>query len=75
MELVNRHYVMTSILHRVRGRDYARLWLWELFQLAVAAKTEGLGAPFWQHAHGKVRAIFRILEAGRTGSVRAAARG
>ena len=41
MELVNRHYVMTEILGRRRWSDYARLFLWEAFQMAVGvARTE-----------------------------------
>lgn len=62
MELVNRHYVMTRILRRVRFRDYAKLWFWELFQLAVAAKSERLREPFWRRLHGKLQAIGRIVD-------------
>lgn len=33
MELVNRHYVMTEVLDRRHWMDYARLFIWEFFQL------------------------------------------
>lgn len=57
MELVNRHYVMTRILHRTRPRDYARLALWELFQLAAVARSGGLGPRFWRGVLGKIQAV------------------
>jgi hypothetical protein len=61
MELVNRHYVMTEILQRVRSRDYAKLWLWELFQIAAAAKGERMRAPFWHLVQGKWQALKYIV--------------
>lgn len=39
MELVNRHFVMTSVLGRRGILDYARLALWEGFQVAAAARA------------------------------------
>ena len=74
MELVNRHYVMTQILGRVRVRDFCKLWFWELFQLAVAAKSERLGARFWLRLQGKWQALRRILESDRNGSTNAGAK-
>lgn len=68
MELVNRHYVMTQILQRVRFRDFCKLWLWELFQVALAAKSERLGAPFWLLLQGKFQAVKAILGSGRKDS-------
>ena len=60
MELVNRHYVMTRILERVRFRDYCKLWFWELFQIALTAKQERLGAAFWKTLQGKWQALKSI---------------
>ena len=74
MELVNRHYVMTRILERVRFRDFCKLWFWELFQLAVAAISEPLGARFWLVLQGKLRAVKLILASGRAGSADASAK-
>ena len=74
MELVNRHYVMTQILGRVRIRDFCKLWFWELFQLALAAKSERLGARFWLRLQGKWRAVKRILESDPNGSTNAGAK-
>ena len=74
MELVNRHYVMTQILGRVRVRDFCKLWFWELFQLAVAAKSERLGPGFWLRLQGKWRALKRIHESGRKGPANAGAK-
>lgn len=53
MELVNRYYVMTQVLGRRRLRDYAKLALWESFQLAVAAVQQRLGGDFWRMLKGK----------------------
>lgn len=61
MELVNRHYVMTQILGRTRVRDYAKLMLWELFLVAISAKSERLLMPFWRFVGGKVQALRSIL--------------
>ena len=61
MELVNRHYVMTQVLGRRRVRDYAKLTLWEFFQLAVCAFQKRLGREFWKRLNGKLRALSTIL--------------
>lgn len=62
MELVNRHHVMTKVMERRRSRDYARLTLWELFQLATCALQERGGARFWQELRGKCLGICDILK-------------
>jgi glycosyltransferase involved in cell wall biosynthesis len=67
MELVNRHYVMTRVLDRGRARDYARLCVWETFQLAVTAKRERLGAAFWQRVRGKLDGAAEIIRADGAG--------
>lgn len=61
MEMVNRHYVMAGILGRRRAVDYARLFVWEVFQLAICAKNQRFRRPFWRVARGKVRATAQIL--------------
>lgn len=66
MELVNRHYIMTQILHRARARDYAKLCVWEMFQLAVAAKSHRMRAPFWDLLCGKWRAVRNILASNKS---------
>ncbi len=68
MGLVNRHYVMTEILGRTGFRDYCKLWFWELFQVALAARSERLRTPFWRMLHGKLQAIKVIVCAGRKSS-------
>lgn len=74
MELVNRHYVMTQVLGRVRLRDYGKLLFWETFQLTVAAINERLGRRFWHVLQGKWRAMKQILGSGRKNPHDAAAR-
>jgi glycosyltransferase involved in cell wall biosynthesis len=61
MELVNRHYVMTAILQRRHFRDYARLALWEWFQLTVCALRSRFGLHLWKTLWGKVLGTFDIL--------------
>jgi glycosyltransferase involved in cell wall biosynthesis len=62
MELVNRHHVMTKVMKRRRSRDYARLTLWELFQLATCALRERGGARFWQELCGKCLGAWDMLK-------------
>ena len=69
MELVNRHYVMTEILKRERFQDFCKLWFWELFQVALAAKSERLGAPFWLLLQGKWQGVTTTLGSGRKDSM------
>jgi GT2 family glycosyltransferase len=61
MELVNRHYVMVSILERRRTTDYAKLVVWESFQLAACAIQRGGGPGFWQMLHGKMLGLRDIV--------------
>ncbi len=61
MELVNRHYVMTEVLKRSRVGDYAKLTLWELFQLAICALQKGGIGRFWKELRGKRLGVCDIL--------------
>jgi GT2 family glycosyltransferase len=61
MELVNRHYVMTDVIGKRRGSDYARLALWEGFQLLVCAIQDRLGREFWSRLKGKWLGLREIL--------------
>lgn len=65
MRLVNRHYVMTQILRRRRASDYAKLALWEAFQLASAAVACRGGREFWQTLAGAWRGAADILRGKR----------
>ncbi len=61
MELVNRHHVMTQVLSRRRPADYARLALWECFQLAICAIQKRAGPAFWRVLQGKLLGLHDIL--------------
>jgi glycosyltransferase involved in cell wall biosynthesis len=61
MELVNRHYVMTRVLERRRVLDYARLALWESFQLSVCAMQKRCGPDLWQMLRGKLLGLGDII--------------
>ncbi len=74
MELVNRHYVMTRILKRAGFLDYCKLSLWELFQVASAAKQDRLGATFRRFLRGKLQAVKAILRSNANSSEHAAAK-
>ncbi len=63
MELVNRHYVMTEVLGRDRGRDFLRLFVWEAFQLTVAALRSESRRRLPAIAQGKWQAMKRICAA------------
>lgn len=58
MELVNRHFVMTKVLARRGLVDYLRFGVWELFQVAAAAKG-GLRRVAAE-CLGKVVGLYRI---------------
>jgi glycosyltransferase involved in cell wall biosynthesis len=60
MELVNRHYVMTQILHRRGLANELRLLVWELFQLASCAASAKSRRYLLDHVRGKLRAIGRV---------------
>ena len=61
MELVNRHYVMTKVMGKRDFRDYAKLAVWELFQLASCAIDKRGGIGFWRELHGKMLALCDVL--------------
>jgi glycosyltransferase involved in cell wall biosynthesis len=65
MELVNRHHVMTKVMERCRSRDYAKLTLWELFQLTNCALRERGRRRFWLELRGKRLGICDILDSDR----------
>jgi hypothetical protein len=67
MSLVNRHYVMSRVLERRRLRDYAKLALWELFQLSSSAVRNRLGENFWRMLRGKWLGLLAILGGSRAG--------
>jgi glycosyltransferase involved in cell wall biosynthesis len=64
MELLNRHYVMTKVMEQCRLQDYAKLALWELWQLAVCALQKRGGVRFWRELRGKFLGLFDILRRG-----------
>jgi glycosyltransferase involved in cell wall biosynthesis len=61
MEIVNRHYVMTNVLRRRRLVDYAKLSLWEGFQLATCAIQKRCGIEFWRMLGGKILGLRDII--------------
>ena len=61
MELINRHYVMTQILSRTGVVDYARLFLWEAFQLLAGVVQKHSRPYFFSDLRGKGIAITRLL--------------
>jgi glycosyltransferase involved in cell wall biosynthesis len=58
MELVNRHFVMTRVLHRKGVGDYLRLALWEAFQ--VAAALPGGMRRLTAEIAGKIQGLFSL---------------
>jgi hypothetical protein len=65
MEVVNRHYVMTEVLERRGVADYARLALWELFQLSVCAVQKRCGPTFWRMLQGQLLGLADIIRGQR----------
>ena len=65
MELVNRHYVMTHVLERRRVLDFARLALWESFQVSACAVQKHCGRAFWQMLQGKLLGLGEIIKGQR----------
>ena len=61
MQLINRHYVMTEILHRQSIRDYLRLIVWEFFQLSVCAARSQSRPQLWATCRGKLDALRQIF--------------
>ncbi len=62
MELVNRHYVMTSVMDRNKLVDYLSLVEWELFQLASAFSSRQGRRQLPASLRGQWRALRRILQ-------------
>jgi hypothetical protein len=58
MELVNRHFVMTTVLGRQSVGDYLRFGLWEAFQVAAAAP--GGARRVAGEVAGKVRGLLSV---------------
>jgi len=65
MELINRHYVMAHVLGRRGVRDYLRLLLWEVFQLAAGASQAASRAALPATLRGKWQAIREVWAPGR----------
>jgi GT2 family glycosyltransferase len=61
MELANRHYVMKEILGRDRLMDYLRLFVWEIFQLAVCVAHSQSRPTFPAMWRGKWRAVWKLI--------------
>jgi GT2 family glycosyltransferase len=61
MELVNRHFVMTRVMGRRRVRDYAKLALWEIYQLVVCALQSRGGIKFWRELRGKLLGLGTVV--------------
>ena len=61
MELVNRHYVMTRVLGRRGLRDYGKLALLQLFEVAASARMPGGFRALPAVLHGKLKGLARIL--------------
>jgi glycosyltransferase involved in cell wall biosynthesis len=61
MELVNRHYVMTKVMGKRSFRDYAKLAVWELFQLASCAIDDHGGVVFWRQLRGRMLGLCNVL--------------
>ena len=64
MQLVNRYYVMTSVLQRTSLGDHVKLLLWEIFGIASTASSAHRLGTLPQSVLGKLSAIpgmFNIL--------------
>ena len=64
MQLVNRHYVMTSVLGRNELGDYLKLALWQAFSLAASAVRGS--AAFGAALRGTTRGILQIARGSTT---------
>lgn len=60
MELLNRHYVMTRVMHRTGVINYLRLALWEAFQLASCTAQSSSRRNLYYIVKGKLRALLQI---------------
>ncbi len=61
MELVNRYYVMTTILGRGGLLDCLRMFLWEVFQLMSSLRLNTARHQIFRRLLGKGRAVLRLL--------------
>jgi glycosyltransferase involved in cell wall biosynthesis len=61
MELVNRYYVMSEVMGKRHFGDYAKLALWELFQLASCAVDNRGGIGFWRELRGKMLGLCNVF--------------
>jgi glycosyltransferase involved in cell wall biosynthesis len=61
MELVNRHHVMTKVLHRSRFRDYLKLAAFEVFGLMSTLLSTRSWRRFWRALEGKRLAVVELL--------------
>lgn len=68
MELINRHYIMSTILGRRRAVDYLKLIALEVFSLASAARRWPPGAVLWPELRGKMRALVRMFQSRGSGN-------
>jgi hypothetical protein len=65
MELRNRMYVMAHVLNRRSPIDYARLLVWEAFQLAAAIRDRDSRSTLPAIVSGKLTALRTTLFAAR----------
>jgi glycosyltransferase involved in cell wall biosynthesis len=65
MEIVNRYFIMTDVIGRRSAADYARLLLWQMFQLSSCAVQCRLGRPFWEALHGNIQGVRAIAKSKR----------
>jgi glycosyltransferase involved in cell wall biosynthesis len=61
MELINRHYVMTQILHKQTFQDYVKLMIWQLFEIAALLQTLNGWRALPTVLGGKLSALVQIL--------------
>jgi glycosyltransferase involved in cell wall biosynthesis len=69
MEIVNRHFIMTDVIHRCSAADYARLLLWQMFLLSSCAVQSRLGRPFWETVRGNIQGVRAIAKSTRRGAL------
>jgi glycosyltransferase involved in cell wall biosynthesis len=62
MELVNRHYVMTHILNRMRWSDLVRLGTWEFFGIASGLAQAGGARNLPAVLAGKISGISQLFK-------------
>jgi glycosyltransferase involved in cell wall biosynthesis len=67
MELANRYYVMTEVMERRRVQDYAKLALWEAYQLAICSLRNRAGFSFWLELCGKALGLCDALSGSKVG--------